>query len=63
MLLTERQREFLEGRHYAVIGTLNADGSIHQTVVWYLLEGEQIRFSIGAESVKRAICAAIRPSR
>ncbi|MCX7790854.1 MAG: PPOX class F420-dependent oxidoreductase [Chloroflexaceae bacterium] len=52
MLLTERQREFLEGRHYAVIGTLNPDGSIHQTVVWYLLEGEQIRFSIGAESVK-----------
>ncbi len=52
MRLTERQREFLEGRHYAVVGTLNADGSIQQTVVWYLLEGDQIRFSVGANSVK-----------
>lgn len=52
--LTPAQRELLEGRHYAVVGTLNGDGSIQQTVVWYLLEGEQIRFGIGAGSVKAA---------
>lgn len=52
--LTPARREFLAGRHYAVIGTLNADGSIQQTVVWYLLDGDQIRFSVGAGSVKAA---------
>lgn len=52
MILTEAQRTFLEGRHYAVVGTLNPDGSIQQTVIWYLLEGDEIRFSLGATSVK-----------
>jgi PPOX class probable F420-dependent enzyme len=52
--LTPAQRAFLDGRHYAVIATLNADGSIQQTVVWYLLDGDQIRFSVGAGSVKAA---------
>ncbi len=52
--LTPARRELLAGRHYAIIGTLNADGSIQQTVVWYMLDGDQIRFSIGASSVKAA---------
>jgi PPOX class probable F420-dependent enzyme len=52
--LTPAQREFLDGRYYAVVGTLNADGSIQQTVVWFILEDDQIRFSIGAGSVKAA---------
>jgi PPOX class probable F420-dependent enzyme len=46
------QRAFLDELHYAVVGTLNRDGSIQQTVVWYILEGEEIRFSLGASSVK-----------
>jgi PPOX class probable F420-dependent enzyme len=52
MSLSETQRAFLDQRHYAVIGTLNADGSIQQTVVWYLLDGDVVRISIGAASVK-----------
>ena len=28
----------LRGRHIASVGTLNADGSIHLTAVWYLYE-------------------------
>jgi PPOX class probable F420-dependent enzyme len=52
MLLSDARRELLEGRRYAVVGTLNADGSIQQTVVWYLLDGDEIRMSIGANSVK-----------
>jgi hypothetical protein len=31
-----------------VPATLNADGSIQQTVVWYILEDEVIRVSVGA---------------
>jgi hypothetical protein len=52
MPLNESQRAFLDEVHYAVIGTLNADGSIQQTVIWYLLEGDDIRFSMSARSVK-----------
>ncbi|MFV9505895.1 MAG: PPOX class F420-dependent oxidoreductase [Oscillochloridaceae bacterium umkhey_bin13] len=51
-ILNPAQRSFLMGRHYAVIATLRPDGSIQQTVVWYLLEAEQIRFGMGANSVK-----------
>jgi PPOX class probable F420-dependent enzyme len=53
-LLSADQRAFLNGRHYAVVATLNADGSIQQTVVWYMLEDDLIRFSIGAYSIKAA---------
>lgn len=51
-LLNLAQRNFLAGRHYAVVATLYPDGSIQQTVVWYLLEDEDIRFGIGANSIK-----------
>ncbi len=50
--LTPPQRALLDERHYAVIATLNADGSIQQTVVWYLLDGDVICFSVGDQSVK-----------
>ena len=45
MLLSDARRELLEGRHYAVVGTLNADGSIQQTVVWAREEDGEIAFS------------------
>jgi PPOX class probable F420-dependent enzyme len=54
MPLLPAQREFLAAPHYAVVATLNADGSIQQTVVWYLLEGDEIRFGVGANAVKVA---------
>lgn len=52
MLLSDAQRAFLDEVHYAVVGTLNPDGTIQQTVVWYLLEDNGIRISIGAGSKK-----------
>jgi PPOX class probable F420-dependent enzyme len=52
MILTEQQRAFLDEVRYAVVGTLNQDGSIQQTVVWFLREGDDLRFSLGADSVK-----------
>jgi PPOX class probable F420-dependent enzyme len=38
--LTSSMREFLNVRHYATLGTLNDDGSIYLTPVWYLFENE-----------------------
>jgi len=35
-------REFLAQPRYATIATVNPDGSPHQAVVWYLLQGEEI---------------------
>src|SRR5215218_8558457 len=54
MPFTDQQRAFLDEARCAVVGTHNADGSIQQTVVWFIREGEQLRFSAGAASVKAA---------
>lgn len=35
-------RELLEQPNYAVISTLNRDGSIHNTIVWISAEGDQV---------------------
>jgi PPOX class probable F420-dependent enzyme len=35
-------KELLEQPNYAVVSTLNSDGSIHDTVVWVSAEGERI---------------------
>jgi F420H(2)-dependent biliverdin reductase len=40
--LTDWARTLLEGRHYAMLGTQNADGSSHLTPVWYLFRDQQL---------------------
>lgn len=50
--LTEMQRAFLSEPHFGVAATLNADGMPHQTVVWYLLEGDSLVMSTPQGSVK-----------
>ena len=35
-------QELLEQPNYAVVSTLNRDGSIHNTVVWISAEGDQV---------------------
>jgi PPOX class probable F420-dependent enzyme len=40
--LTPEQREFLEEKRFAVVGTVNPDGSPHLAVMWYLLDGDDI---------------------
>jgi PPOX class probable F420-dependent enzyme len=35
-------RELLEQPNYAVISTLNSDGSIHNTIIWISLEGDAV---------------------
>ncbi|MGD0123172.1 MAG: PPOX class F420-dependent oxidoreductase [Candidatus Limnocylindrales bacterium] len=38
-------RRFLEARRYAVVATINPDGSVLQAVVWYDLVGDAIVFN------------------
>jgi PPOX class probable F420-dependent enzyme len=41
--LTPAVREFLDGPgHFAVVATVNADGTPHQAVVWYARQGEDV---------------------
>lgn len=40
--LSPAARLFLEAPRFAVVGSVNADGSPHQAVAWYLLEGGKI---------------------
>jgi PPOX class probable F420-dependent enzyme len=52
MQFTPAQRAFLDEVQYAVLGTLNVDGSIQQTVLWYLRVDDVLVLSTGANSVK-----------
>jgi PPOX class probable F420-dependent enzyme len=52
MALTAEQRAFLEARRFAVLGTINPSGSPHLTVMWYLLDGDEIVFNTRAGRVK-----------
>lgn len=45
MALTPEQRAFLEEVHFGVLGTVSASGAPHLTVMWYLLDGEEIMFN------------------
>lgn len=40
--LSEKARIFLNEKRFAVLATLNRDGSVQQTTMWYLLEGDTI---------------------
>jgi PPOX class probable F420-dependent enzyme len=46
--LTQPQRKFLDEKRFAVLATVNRDGSPHLTVMWYLLEGDEIVFNTAA---------------
>src|SRR5437899_11138306 len=43
--LTEAERDFLHEVRFAVLGTTNANGSAHLTVMWYVLERDEIMFN------------------
>lgn len=40
--LSEAARRLLEGRRFAVLATINRDGTPQQSVVWYVLNGDEI---------------------
>lgn len=43
--LTQAERDFLYEPRFAVLGTTNDSGSAHLTVMWYVLEGDEIMFN------------------
>lgn len=45
MALMPAQRAFLEAKRFAVLGTTSAAGSPQLTVMWYLLDGDEIVFN------------------
>lgn len=52
MQITSRQRAFLSGVHFAVVSTIASDGRPHQTVMWYMLEGDRLLLSTPRDSLK-----------
>jgi PPOX class probable F420-dependent enzyme len=50
--LTEKARAFLQEQRFAVLATLNKDGSPQLTTMWYLLEGDTIMMNTKAGRVK-----------
>jgi PPOX class probable F420-dependent enzyme len=40
--LTDEMRRFLDEPRFAVLATVNPDGTPQQTVMWYLLEGDEL---------------------
>ena len=54
MTLTADQRAFLEEKHFAVLGTTNASGTPHLTIMWYLLDGDEIVFNTKAGRTKES---------
>ncbi len=42
MALSEQARAFLNEKRFAVLATINKDGTPQQTTMWYLLDGDTI---------------------
>lgn len=51
-MLTVEIRNFLAQPHFAVAATVSPDGIPHQTVIWYMLEGDELVMSTPEGSVK-----------
>jgi hypothetical protein len=49
--LSDWARALLEGRHYATLATEDAEGSLHQTPVWYIFRDDQL--FVGTNSFTR----------
>ena len=52
MPLTDSIRDFLDERRFAVLATSNPGGTIQQTVMWYLLEGDAIVMNTAKGRIK-----------
>ena len=52
MTLPQSIREFLEEPNFAVLATLNADGTPQQTILWYYVEGDTLVMNTAAGRVK-----------
>jgi len=50
--LSEQARAFLNEKRFAVLATLNRDGTVQQTTMWYLLEDDTIVMNTKAGRLK-----------
>lgn len=50
--LSESARAFLSEPRFAVAATIGSDGMPHQTVVWFLLEGDEVIVNMPQGSAK-----------
>ena len=44
--LDDKLRAFVSQPNIGILATLRADGSAHQTAIWYLLDGDELKISI-----------------
>ena len=51
-MLSDSVRDFLNERRFAVLATSNPDGTVQQSVMWYLLEGDTIVMNTAKGRVK-----------
>jgi PPOX class probable F420-dependent enzyme len=50
--MTDKIKEFLRQRRFAVLATINEDGTPQQTVMWYELQGDRIMMNTAAGRIK-----------
>jgi len=50
--IPDQVRTFLEERRFASLATVNPDGTPQQTVMWYLLDGDEILMNTAVGRVK-----------
>ena len=50
--LSEKARAFLNAKRFAVLSTINSDGTPQLTTMWYLLEGDTIVMNTKAGRIK-----------
>lgn len=50
--LDDSARRLLDGKNFATVATLNADGSPHTSIVWVLRDGDTVLFSTKASRLK-----------
>ena len=51
-VLTNSHRSYLAYPHYCVLATINKDGTPQLSTVWFELEGDDLLFSLEADSLK-----------
>ncbi|MHB8647131.1 MAG: PPOX class F420-dependent oxidoreductase [Thermomicrobiales bacterium] len=50
--LTDKARAFLNEKRFAVLATINKDGTPHQTVMWYELQGDEVMMNTARGRLK-----------
>lgn len=51
-MLSDKVRDFLGEKRFAVMATINPDGSVQQSVMWYELQGDRILMNTAEGRVK-----------